>query len=591
MLLLLLIVSSGAAVAEANLTASGPADTALTVTVGGPFRFTTSVINNGSAAAVPFFVRFRFSRDNAYDQDTDVVIGDDVDVAAGLAPGATIAIDYQSTCPNLPAGVYFVVWRIDSGAEVTESNEDDNYFTFPTQVIVVTNTPGTTPVIASGPTADPALAFAGQPVSFSVSATGNPGVVLRYTWLFGDDVRSIESEPVHAYLDDGTYTVRVLVSDGTYGSTGETTVTIGGTPTELQANDFFQQRLEMNADGIVQGLIEAGAAEYFEVTTISDNELEGASLLTDTLLAEINDPKGMAIYGKKVPQIQTALAKLKKFILLCRTQIVPLRALRTSKGNLKAQKLILSTTKLAVKTNKTLFKALPKTNPGTGGATACPGFIIEETGSSAGLHFAGDIVNFKISTVGNAPWPADAEVRIIDNASVFGETSNNAGGFSQKPPPKKLTLTMGPELGSSRIEVRCGKKLPKSRLIFNKGAKPVKTPPGGGGGGGGPFDGTYTITQTFCVNATRAAGQGPTPDCRTGTAVMTVNGNVVSDGLFLSGTVDASGVFTGVYADPSFVQASVTGTFSNTARFVLQKQPVIPDNQVGYNVKYECTKN
>ena len=72
---------------------------------------------------------------------------------------------------------------------------------------------------------------------------------------------------------------------------------------------------------------------------------------------------------------------------------------------------------------------------------------------------------------------------------------------------------------------------------------------------------------------------------------VTVVNSVVSDGGSLSGTVDASGIFTGVYADPSFVKASVTGTFSNTASFTLQKQPVIPNNQSGYNVMWECTKN
>jgi PKD repeat protein len=582
--LFLLILSSASAFAEANLVATGTATTAPTVGVGAPFQYSTTITNNGTAAAGPFFVRFRFSANKFYSTDKDILIGD-FDVSGGLAAGASIDINFQNTCPDLPAGVYYVVGRVDVGEEVAESNEDDNYFFHAPPVIVFTTTPGTTPVISSGPIATPVPAFPGQPVAFSVIATGDATDVLSYTWLFGDDIQSLDADPLHAYANAGTYTVRVLVSDGKYGSTAETTVTIGGTPSDAEALDFFQQRFELDADAVSVALAEAGIVVIAGSNPEVDTELEEARALAATLVAETSDPKITTIYAKKVKQVQSAATKLLEGI-----KKVQLANDTTGTSREKAQSLILNTIKLAAKTNKTLFSSLPKFTPGMGGGMTCPPFIIEEVGGT-GFHFAGEIVKFKISTAGNAPWPPDAEIRVIDNAQTFGKSSNKDGGFNLKPPPKSLSVTMGPDAGSSRVEIRCGNKLPKSRLLYNKGPKPVKSSGGGGGGTKGPFDGTYACKQTLCINATHSQAQGVVPDCSSGNITVTVVNGQVSDGGFLSGTVDAAGVFTGTYSDPSFVKADVTGTFSTSAVFTLEKQPVVPNNQAGYNVKWECMKN
>ncbi|MBS1509873.1 MAG: PKD domain-containing protein [Bacteroidetes bacterium] len=59
----------------------------------------------------------------------------------------------------------------------------------------------------------------GKPISFSNTSTG-PG--LQYTWYFGDGTTSNAATPVHNYLADGLYTIKLVVTDQ-YGCTDSLT--------------------------------------------------------------------------------------------------------------------------------------------------------------------------------------------------------------------------------------------------------------------------------------------------------------------------------------------------------------------------------
>ena len=75
----------------------------------------------------------------------------------------------------------------------------------------------------SGPTSG----FEGTPVQFSgaLSRDDDVGDVLSYLWDFGDGTTDIGATPVHAFLDNGTYTVRLTVADR-YGVSRSATSTV-----------------------------------------------------------------------------------------------------------------------------------------------------------------------------------------------------------------------------------------------------------------------------------------------------------------------------------------------------------------------------
>jgi len=57
-------------------------------------------------------------------------------------------------------------------------------------------------------------------VSFSSAGSSDPeGANLTYNWSFGDGATSTAANPSHSYASDGTFTVRLTVSDGTNSAT------------------------------------------------------------------------------------------------------------------------------------------------------------------------------------------------------------------------------------------------------------------------------------------------------------------------------------------------------------------------------------
>ena len=87
------------------------------------------------------------------------------------------------------------------------------------------------------PVADPGGPYtgvAGSPVTFDGSASSDPeGATLTYLWEFGDGSTGSGVAPSHTYATAGTYTVTLVVSDGTFDSDPVSTQAVIEAPANL----------------------------------------------------------------------------------------------------------------------------------------------------------------------------------------------------------------------------------------------------------------------------------------------------------------------------------------------------------------------
>jgi hypothetical protein len=83
------------------------------------------------------------------------------------------------------------------------------------------------PVVESVPTANPAPAMQGSGVAFSVLASDPNGLPFTYTWDFGDGSTGTGASVTHAFINPGTYSAKVTITNSVSLSvTGTVSVTV-----------------------------------------------------------------------------------------------------------------------------------------------------------------------------------------------------------------------------------------------------------------------------------------------------------------------------------------------------------------------------
>ena len=83
---------------------------------------------------------------------------------------------------------------------------------------------------------DSVQTFPNYQFSFEDQSTGNPKT---WRWNFGDGSMSTQQNPIHSYADTGTYTVTLMTTNGSCGTTKTHKVRITGTPGQLYLPNAF----------------------------------------------------------------------------------------------------------------------------------------------------------------------------------------------------------------------------------------------------------------------------------------------------------------------------------------------------------------
>ena len=160
-------------------------------------------------------------------------------VPATANEGSSVAMTATATDPGT-ADVLTYAWNYGDTATGTGASATHSYANNGTYTVTLTVSDGTgsstatrTITVANvaptiGTVTVPATADEGATLSMSATAT-DPGTadVLTYAWDFGDTATAGGASTVHAFADEGTYTVTLTVTDGNGGSTTATrTVTV-----------------------------------------------------------------------------------------------------------------------------------------------------------------------------------------------------------------------------------------------------------------------------------------------------------------------------------------------------------------------------
>ncbi len=182
-------------------------------------------------------------------------------------------------------------WDFGDGNTSTQQNPSHTYAAAGTYsvILTVTDNSGASDNVSkdvtvaetgnTSPTADFSYSIDGNTVSFTDMSTDPDGVIVSWSWDFGDGNTSAQQDPVNIYASAGTYTVTLTVTDneGASGSaTQQITLVDGGVP------DYCPSRGSTIAAGgyisevVVGGFSNASGGDvYTDFTNLTVNLAQG----------------------------------------------------------------------------------------------------------------------------------------------------------------------------------------------------------------------------------------------------------------------------------------------------------------------------
>ena len=202
------------------------------------------------------------------------------------------AIDAVTFAPGYRTPVSDTVFDTNAGtiADLVEGPDGNLYFlsVFEGTLNEIT-APGPFPPTAKA-SATPAAGMAPLTVNFSSAGSSDPfGKPLTYSWDFGDGKTSTAANPSHSYTANGTYTVKLTVSNGTLTGMATTTVVVGSSPptASITAPSKYNAGDTINFSGTATDPVDGTLPPYaynWQVDYIKDGVVQ------PSWNAEIQDP-------------------------------------------------------------------------------------------------------------------------------------------------------------------------------------------------------------------------------------------------------------------------------------------------------------
>jgi|GEM_PF-2043777 hypothetical protein len=128
-----------------------------------------TVKNTGTATAGSSEVGYYLSSNTSW-SSSDYLIG--TDAVSSLTPNSTsnesISVDVATVTPTIPPGTYYIFYCIDHLYQVSESNENDNFWYFTDLQVIISGLPNLTHVAANS-----SLTISGTNVSISITVINN----------------------------------------------------------------------------------------------------------------------------------------------------------------------------------------------------------------------------------------------------------------------------------------------------------------------------------------------------------------------------------------------------------------------------------
>jgi PKD repeat protein len=326
--------------------------------------------------------------------------------------------------------------------------------------------------VDSAAAALPATPAINEPVSFAVAATDADGILLTYTWDFGDGSTGSGPSPVHAFIAAGTYTVAVTISNGTDESTQSLPVSIAGTPAAEVASSFQAQLHLLEKEDVIEALSKAGISLNASDLASANIFMSQALSAAQKLGVDAATPATAALFGSKAATAQKAFAKFVTTVEMAQQKV----AAASTQAPAKKIKLLQSVLRKSAGLDKLITKSAL--------------FYQGVATTNGGFHVSGNVVKIHVTLSASAK-----NVQLVMLTSGAPGTNIATAVLPDAIVTGNYLVTMGPDKGAVSFALYVDGKRWGGIILNNLG--PAALAKRGADG----FDGRYifiaTVKQSF----------------------------------------------------------------------------------------------